>query len=681
MQQPFQKAVAVCQPDNIPAELKNLCGFLLWRAEGYGPKPRKVPYYTNGKRRGGKNGSPEDKAQLATFEEACAALQQGGYAGLGFAMLPEWGLTALDFDGCVVDGVVAPEVLVLVEGGYWEVSPSSTGVRAFVKGNLGNHKSHKDKWPAFGFETFADKGYVTITGNTHPTPQSDGQGPMGIPPVLQKIRDLCAARFGTHTPPPLTHSNVPITPAAELKGFLQRLDPDMPYDEWLKVGMAVHLETGGEGFELWNDWSATGSKYSNKEELAKKWQTFKRTDGHLATLQGLMKKMGASPTDFPNLIGQGDKVAKFTPLSLADFLAKPPPAWLIKGVLPAAGLGMVYGASGAGKSFFTLDVIMAIAQGAMWRGRKVKQGDVVYVAAEGASGMRNRVNAYLSSHGLKTDFTGLRLIENAPNFHGDADIGPLLKALKQSGPLAVLVIDTLAQVTPGADENAGQDMGAVFAKLQALQQALGCLVVLVHHAGKDASRGARGWSGMKAALDTEIEVALGPEGVRFATVTKQKDGEGGLQFPFKLVPIELGWDEDKEPITSCVVEVVEKLPQAVEITGELQQSLMQKLSALCTVEVPWVKEGELVEAVYLELKENCEGKTKRKDSIKRAINNLTEKGAMVKRAKLVTLPQFHKSPQSGICVSSQSSDALPQSPHTTIGVGECGGEGEKVYHV
>jgi hypothetical protein len=664
--------------DNIPPSLKALHGWLLWRFEGDGLKPRKVPYYVKGAKRSGTQGSPEDRSSLATFADAYAALQQGSYAGLGLAMLPEWGLTALDFDGCVVDDVVTPAVLDLVDSGYWEVSPSGTGVRAFVRGNLGNHKSHKDRWPDFGFETFNSNGFVTITGNTHPTPQSDSQGPMSIPPVLQKIRDLCAERFGTHTTPPLSHPRVTITPTAELESFLHRLDPDMSYYDWLKVGMAVHHETGGEGFELWNGWSANGRKYPNKDELAKKWQTFKRTDGPLATLPGLMRKMEASPTDFPNLMGQGDRVAKFTPISLVEFLAKPPPAWLIKGVLPAAGLGMVYGASGAGKSFFTLDVIMAIAQGTPWRGRKVKQGDVVYVAAEGASGMRNRVNAYLSIRSLKNDFTGLRLIEVAPNFHGDADIGPLQQALQQSGAPTVLVIDTLAQTTAGADENAGQDMGAVFAKLQALQQALGCLVLLVHHAGKDAARGARGWSGMKAALDVEIEVAAGPEGVRMATVTKQKDGEGGLQFPFKLVPVHLGFDVDGDANDSCIVEPVEKLLQAVAVTGELQQALMQELLVMCTSEVPWVKESELVDATYLELKENGEGKIKRKDSLKRGLQNLVKQGAVMKRAKLVTLPHFHKSPQSVNCVSAQATEVVTQSLHHPIGVEDCGSQSGEI---
>ena len=92
----------------IPAELRARKQWLVWRLEQFPdePKPRKVPYYTNGAKRHGDQGTPGDLAQLATFEQAVAAVAAGGYTGLGMAILAGTGLVALDFDHCVVDGQV-----------------------------------------------------------------------------------------------------------------------------------------------------------------------------------------------------------------------------------------------------------------------------------------------------------------------------------------------------------------------------------------------------------------------------------------------------------------------------------------------------------------------------------------------------------------------------------------------
>src|SRR6266542_2726960 len=124
---------------SAPKPLRPLKGWLLWRYEGgaNGGKPRKVPYYVNGKRRYGMQGSSEDRTQLACFEKAHAAYQRGGYEGLGLAMLPEWELVGLDFDKCIhQNGRVEATVLDLLSDTYVEKSPSGTGLRAFMRGAL-----------------------------------------------------------------------------------------------------------------------------------------------------------------------------------------------------------------------------------------------------------------------------------------------------------------------------------------------------------------------------------------------------------------------------------------------------------------------------------------------------------------------------------------------------------------
>ena len=79
-------------------------------------------------------GRPEDRQQLTTFDAARAAAARRGMDGIGFAPMPEWGITALDFDNCVVDGGLHPEVERIVAGTYAEFSPSGTGVRAIPLG-------------------------------------------------------------------------------------------------------------------------------------------------------------------------------------------------------------------------------------------------------------------------------------------------------------------------------------------------------------------------------------------------------------------------------------------------------------------------------------------------------------------------------------------------------------------
>mgnify|MGYP003346413027 CR=1 FL=1 len=107
----------------------------------------------------------------------------------------------------------------------------------------------------------------------------------------------------------------------------------------------------------------------------------------------------------------------------------------------------------------------------------------------------------------------------------------------------VVIVDTWAQTTPGANENSGEDMGKALAHCKGIHRATGAMVMLVHHSGKDASRGARGWSGLRAAADVELEVVRADE-ARSLTVTKLKDGEDGAEFAFRLESVVLGLDED-----------------------------------------------------------------------------------------------------------------------------------------
>src|SRR5262249_28589044 len=86
-------------------------------------------------------------------------------------------------------------------------------------------------------------------------------------------------------------------------------------------------------------------------------------------------------------------------LKISEFLNEKPPAFLIEGIITQNGLSMLWGRSGSFKSFVALDMALCLASGMAWHGRPVKQGPVVYLAAEGARGLAQRANVWIKTRG------------------------------------------------------------------------------------------------------------------------------------------------------------------------------------------------------------------------------------------------------------------------------------------
>jgi hypothetical protein len=553
-----------------PDEMRNLPAWLVWRFEYHEgeDKPRKVPYYTGGPKRHGKQGSPQDLQQLTTFAAARTAAARRGFDGVGFVPMPEFNICALDFDHCVTNGQVHPDLEAIVTGTYAEYSPSGTGVRAFVKGQYGNSKARGEP---YGFEVFSSKGFVTVTGNRLDIVDILGNENT-IAELDGPVRALCAKRFTREVAETGVSAGEPLgLTQAQIDKCLSVIDADIGHDEWLSVGMALHHETQGEGFDVWNDWSELGSKYPGREVLLHRWSSFGKTHDRTVTARSLVHLANehgaginlngpATADEFEELVGEvaltdegkTDALPRFHFEPVHQFSSATALPWIIKGVLPQAGLAVVYGASGSGKSFAVLDMGMAIARGLPWRGKKTKQGRVAYIAAEGADGFRKRIAAYAQHQGVDLTGVPMTVLNAAPNLLEKQDAVDLAKGVKASGGADVIIIDTLAQTTPGANENAGEDMGKALGYCKRIHEVTGALVLLIHHSGKDATKGARGWSGVRAACDAELEVVRSEAG-RALRLTKNKDGEDGLEWGFDLEIVQIGVDEDLEPITSCVV--------------------------------------------------------------------------------------------------------------------------------
>lgn len=355
----------------------------------------------------------------------------------------------------------------------------------------------------------------------------------------------------------------------KLKSALASIPNDasnsLDYDTWRNVVFGIHHATEGsdEGLALAIEFSARSPKFDETFLVERVWPYINtersgdvvtdRTIYRLATEHGWADPAIADDFEIvePDSKNVSRETQRFEFIDDRDFSSGPPPSWFIKGVLPKAVLGVIYGASGSGKSFFMLDLMAAIARGEPWRDRRVKRGRVGVIVAEGAAGFRNRINAYCRKHEI--DALGVKILADAPNFMEAKDVIDLGNAMR-AAHVELLFVDTLAQVTPGADENAGEDMGRVIGHCLTLHKVTGAMVVLIHHSGKDASKGARGWSGIKGALDVEIEVTRCDHD-RVATVSKMKDGPGeGDEFGFTLdvVPVEM--DDDGDVVSSCVVE-------------------------------------------------------------------------------------------------------------------------------
>ena len=236
------------------------------------------------------------------------------------------------------------------------------------------------------------------------------------------------------------------------------------------------------------------------------------------------------------------------------------PQYLVKGLLLPGQLSCIYGAPKSGKSFLTLDLAYHVAQGLPWFGLRTRQARVLYVAAEGGQGLHQRIEALrwhknAPDEGVEVYFLPLAL--DLRNRDGDAaDVIGLAAYLEEIGfgVPSLILVDTLSRCFAGGNENSADDMGEFIARCDWLRQETGAHVLLVHHKGKEESRGPRGSTVLTAAVDTAINVVRdASSGVITATVELQRDTDTALALPFRLQRVLIGTDSEGDEISSCVV--------------------------------------------------------------------------------------------------------------------------------
>jgi putative DNA primase/helicase len=232
------------------------------------------------------------------------------------------------------------------------------------------------------------------------------------------------------------------------------------------------------------------------------------------------------------------------------------PNELVEGLIVIGSQTVIYGDSNSGKTFLALSLAAAVAEGESWFGRQTDRGVVVYLATESPSSVRTRVQALKRHTGWSLEH--LVIVQVPINFYeGDGDAQDVIELVRvvedQTGaPVRMIIGDTLARMSAGADENRGSDMGPVMARFDAVAKETQAAMVIIHHNGKNAAAGARGWSGIRAHIDTEIEVVSDETGRR-ATITKQRELPGkGDDILFKLDIIEIGTTKFGGIATTCV---------------------------------------------------------------------------------------------------------------------------------
>lgn len=255
-----------------------------------------------------------------------------------------------------------------------------------------------------------------------------------------------------------------------------------------------------------------------------------------------------------------------------EFSRQPAPiSWLVKRWLQSDALIMVHGPSGGGKTFVVLEWAMHIAASLpAWNGLKVKNGAIVYLAGEGHHGLRARVAVWKQYKGV--EHLDMWISREGCDLNTPEGYSRVVEAIRALGvePL-MIVVDTLHRFLMG-DENSAQDAKTMLDACAGLMREFSCSVLLVHHTGvsDEAQHRARGSSAWRGALDIEISVVPGKDGQPMQIVSrKTKDAEPPETVYAELKQLEIaGWqDEDGEPVTSCVIQIVDAPPEKPKKDG------------------------------------------------------------------------------------------------------------------
>ena len=647
---------------NIPPELKAMRRWAVWKAiwnesrQKYDKIPCSPQHYGL---------STKKVSEWGDFDTAAKVLSLNPtrYSGLGLVLTGLTGVVGIDLDECRQDGQIAPWAKAIVEtmGSYTEISPSGNGLRILALGEFHTDWNNHD----VGIEMYSGHTprFLTITGDTklaRPMVPAQPQALQALFDGMRKSSLPTANVIPIEMPELISELALPDVAEMSIPEATRELLLHGPSDDVQDRSGALHA-AGVHLYSAGYDDATVLSILASSQPVMDLALAHRRQDPDRA-LQYLWlehcqkaKPKATTPTDVlsefddlstdPEVVASAKKAAaaavihenRFNVETTVEFIVRRKATWLIKGVLPRANFGVFYGASGSGKSFFVFDLAAAIARGINWRGHKTTKARVLWIAAEGQEDMRKRVHGYCMSQGIDPSELDMKFISDAPDLRNLVDVKALVKQIKKHGEFDLIVIDTLAQVMPGGNENSGEDMGMVMGHCKEITRLTGAMVTPVHHSGKDESRGARGWSGLRAACDFEFEIIRADQD-RVATVTKMKGGADGAEYGFRLRTLVVGKDEDGDDETTCVVEYTDSSRASVAASqgpkGDNNNLVLETATTILALNPGPLTVNELVAASISEMdRNNTDARDTRSQTARRSLKTLVKQGFLVQNAQ------------------------------------------------
>lgn len=384
---------------------------------------------------------------------------------------------------------------------------------------------------------------------------------------------------------PLGHPDLAAPSSDWAARALFEIDPnELSRDEWLTTSAAFKAAAWPYVDELsvqatWEVWCIryTIGRGNDPVENARLWRSIREAEAgfrHLLHRSGLRREFEESlalesfkahpiPT-IPTVATKPSSSSQIT-TDYADIKSRPRVIArpLVDGVLPAASVGMLFGAPKAGKTFVALDMALSVATGGTWNGHAIRPnaGPVVYIAGEGHKGLRYRIEAWEAERQTTIGRDRIRFTDAAINF-GDGNAMAALRSDLDRLPAkpSLVVVDTLFRATVGANVNDQEQMSKFWQVCEQISRQYACTVLVVHHTNKSESATSFGSIVSEASVDFQIAVEW-DQGSRCIRSRLTKDDEPFDDIWFNLQSVAVGFveydDGGATVVKSCVPEYVQ----------------------------------------------------------------------------------------------------------------------------
>ena len=521
----------------------------------------KPPYQPNGEL-----ARSTDPSTWSTYSKVLAAAKSGRFDGIGYVLFrgapgvdpEEWPadtLVGVDFDHVIdeqhnIDETVMRYVMDL--NTYVEVSPSGTGLRCFLHGDL--PPGGRKKGP---IELYENGRYLTITGQ-----HLKGE-PTTIGPRQEEVEAFHGLIFAKVDPPSLPPRQVEAPPLIDTDLIAKASKADDAFSDlyagrWqgsfdsqsnadLALCGKLAFWTAGNSAQIDRLFRASGL-------MREKWDTRRGSgtygsqtvDKALSDAHEFYSPGGKAPQNVVPIHGavqveEDARPRRLPARSSASEAALPAPPidWTVDGIAAPGSLVLCAGPPGAGKTYLLHDMATHVALGLDWCGRAVNGPRRVLFLDE-ESGKRRflmRTGQSVRAHpplswDLPIEFfslAGWNLTQPGSYELGADGTGTLgtdmLQAVIAECKPDLVIIDALADIALGADENAVKEMQPIFHKLRQIADAEQCAIILIHHANKMG--GYRGSTAIAGAVDLMlmIENVVGSTTRMKVSSAKERDTE------------------------------------------------------------------------------------------------------------------------------------------------------------